>query len=287
MDCAVLIDGSLVPLEQASVSVLDRGFLYGDSVFESLRTYAAKPFALDRHLARLQRSAERVKIRVPVSLAVLAEEVQRGLAALGASESYVRLTLTRGTGRALGLDPELSSAPLRVILITPFSPPPRELYEQGAFAITFRSERPSDAAGVADAKVGNYLLAVLAMDRAREAGAHEALIEDSHGQVLEGSTSNLFAVIGQRLVTAPESAAILPGITRSVVLELARARGLPLELRALHKAELPELEEAFICSSLRELVPVVRIDGHPVGPGLPGPITRELLLGFRQAALSA
>ena len=284
MECAVLIDGSLVPVERASVSVFDRGFMYGDSVFESLRTYGGVPFALDRHLERLQRSAARVALRLPVTLTELREEVERGLAALGADESYVRLTVTRGIGRGLGLDPTLADAPLRVILVTPFAQPAPELYERGTTAICFRSERPSDAAGVADAKIGNYLLGVLAMARAREQGAQEALIEDAHGHLLEGATSNFFVVMGERLVTAPETAAILPGITRARVLELARSRGLRVELRAIRKLELPSFEEAFVCSSLRELVPVVRIDGHPVGSGVPGPVTRDLLLAFRQLA---
>ncbi len=279
-----MIDGVLVPPERAQVSVFDRGFLYGDSVFESLRSYQGSLFSLDEHLARLKRSAERVAIALPVSLATLRTEMHHALRVHGSPDSYLRLTLTRGMGRSLGLDPELAGEPLRVLLVTALSHPPVEIYEQGIAAITYRGERPSDAAGVADAKVGNYLLAVLAMRAARARGAREALIEDSHGQLLEAAASNLFAVFAGKLVTAPESAAILAGITRGHVLELARAAGTKVELRPIAKSELASAQEVFVCSSIRELVPVVSIDGEPVGSGNPGPMTRELLRAYRARA---
>ena len=187
MATTVMIDGRLVAPEQAHVSVFDRGFLYGDSVFESLRTYGGEPNALGEHLARLQRSAERVLIPLPVALAELEAEVRRAIAAHAVRECYVRLTLTRGIGRALGLDPELALSPLRVVLISDFEPPPAELYEQGIAAITFRVERPNDVAGASEAKLGNYLVAVLALREARAAGAREALLEDARGNVAEAA----------------------------------------------------------------------------------------------------
>jgi len=280
----VMIDGRIVPPEQASVSVFDRGFLYGDSVFESLRSYGGVLFALDAHLTRLQRSAERVFIPLPLSLEALKQEIEQAVREHGAGEHYVRVTLTRGVGRSLGLDPELADQPLRVVMVTELAVPPNETYERGIAAITFRAERPSDAPAVADAKTGNYLLAVLAMRSARERSAHEALIEDHAGNILEGATSNVFAVIHGKLRTAPDTAAILPGITRGFVLALAKDAGLAVELRAIAKAELALADEVFVCSSIRELVPVVRIDGNPVGPGIPGPITFDLLRRFREAA---
>jgi len=279
-----MINGVLVPPERAQVSVFDRGFLYGDSVFESLRSYQGIPFALDEHLARLKRSADRVAIALPVSLATLRNEVRHALSVHGSPNSYLRLSLTRGTGRSLGLDPELADEPLRVLLVTALAQPPAELYEHGISAITYRGERASDAAGVADAKVGNYLLAVLAMRAARARGARDALIENSQGQILEGAAANLFAVFSDKLVTAPETAAILPGITRGHVLELARAAGTKVELRAIAKSELGSAQEVFVSSSIRELVPVVTIDGQPVGNGNPGARTRELLRAYRERA---
>ena len=284
MPSTVMIDGQIVPPERALVSVFDRGFLYGDSVFESLRSYGGVLFALDDHLARLERSAARVLIPLPASLEALKREIADAVRAHGQAECYVRLTLTRGIGRALGLDPELADTPLRVVLVTDLTLPPAELYTEGISAITFRAERPSDAPAVADAKIGNYLLAVLAMRAARVRGAREALLEDSTGHILEGATSNVFAVFHGKLCTPPETSAILPGITRAHVIRLARDAGIEVELRPLAKAELVHAAEVFVCSSIRELVPIVRIDDDPVGPGIPGPITRDLLGRFRAAA---
>jgi len=283
MVSTVMIDGKLVPPERAVVSVFDRGFLYGDSVFETLRTYRGKPFDLGMHLGRLERSAARVLIPLPVSLTDLEREVLQAIEAHPSAERYVRLTLTRGVGRSLGLDPELADTPLRVIAVMDLTLPPPELYERGIRAITYRIERASDTIGVADAKIGNYLLAVLAMRAARAAGAQEALLEAANGDLLEGTTSNVFAVFRGKLTTPPESSAILPGITRAHVLELARAAGVPVELRAVPKTELAGADEVFICSSIRELVPVVNVDGQAVGPGVPGPVTRELLGLYRAA----
>lgn len=282
-----MIDGQLVPSERAQVSVFDRGFLYGDSVFESLRSYQGVPFALEEHLARLKQSAERVAMVLPVSIASLRSEMLRTLSEHGTPDSYLRLTLTRGIGRSLGLDPDLAEQPLRVIIVTDLARPPAETYERGISAITYRAERPSDVAGVADAKIGNYLLAVIAAREARTRGAREALIEDRAGQVLEGATSNVFAIFSGTLVTAPDTAAILPGITRRRVLSLAQSLGLNVELRAIAKAELASAQEVFITSSLRELVPVVTIDGKSVGNGSPGAITQELLRAYRELAARA
>lgn len=284
MRSTVMIDGRLVAAESAQVSVFDRGFLYGDSVFESLRSYHGVPFALDEHLARLKRSAERVAIDVPVALETLRSEMLAALTAHGTSDSYLRLTLTRGTGRSLGLDPELAEKPLRVILVTDLVQPPAEIYELGISAITHRVERPGDVAGVAEAKIGNYLVAVMAMRAARALGAREALLEDRYGHILEGAASNFFAVFSGVLVTAPQSAPILSGITREQVLSLARARDLKVDLRPIARLELASADEAFVTSSIRELVPVVSIDGLRVGDGTPGPVTRELLRAYREHA---
>ncbi|HWZ93541.1 MAG TPA: aminotransferase class IV, partial [Polyangiaceae bacterium] len=270
---------------QAVISVFDRGFLYGDSVFEALRTHHGRLALLDAHLERLARGAHSVLISLPVPLSTLREEVLAAVRAHAAPECYVRLMLTRGTARALGLDPELAETPRRVVLVTELKLPPPEVYERGIAAITFRVERPSDAPSVASAKIGNYLVSVLAMRKARELGAGEALLEDARGDILEGSTSNVFAVFAGTLVTPPESAAILPGITRARVLEAAREAGIPVELRAVARAELAHADEVFVTSSIREIVPVVKLDAEPVGSGTPGPVARELLRRYR-AALS-
>jgi branched-chain amino acid aminotransferase len=286
MHSLVAIDGQIVPAERAQISVFDRGFLYGDSVFETLRTYGGVPFALTDHLSRLAQSAERVLIPLPVSLEQLGQEILDAVRAAQHPESYVRVMVTRGQGDSLGLDPELAHRPVRIVIVMPLVAPPARYYEDGISTVSYRTERIADATEAAGAKLGNYLMAVLAMRTARQAGADEALILDRAGNVLEGTTSNVFAVSGGKLVTAPEDAAILVGITRARVLGIARELGLAVEERPLPLAELCASDEAFITSSIREIVPVVRVDGHPIGSGRPGPATLRLLQHFREKVTS-
>jgi branched-chain amino acid aminotransferase len=277
-----MIDGRPVAPEGAKVSVFDRGFLYGDSVFETLRTYGGRPFALERHLARLARSAARVFIELPVSIEQIGREVESAVVGAGNAESYVRVTLTRGVGEALGLDPGLSRHPLRVVIVTPLQAPAATLYEHGVAVVTFHGARVTDDSSATGAKVGNYLTAVLASRQMRAAGAAEALLVDRRGCVVEGATSNVFAVLDDgTLVTPPEEDGILLGITRETVLEVAAELGLRCRLASLPLSDVKAAAEVFVCSSIRELLPVVSIDGSPVGRGRPGPITRQLLSAFR------
>ncbi|WP_437508234.1 aminotransferase class IV [Sorangium sp. So ce1099] len=299
----VSIDGVILRPEEARVSVYDRGFLYGDSVFETIRTYGGEPFALDEHLARLERSAERIAIALPIPRDELGREVRalvRAATAAGASaeagaaaplESYVRVMLTRGSG-PLGLDPALAGAPLRVILVEPLKPLPGALYRDGISVITTRTQRAGDAAP--GAKISNYLESLLALREARAAGAHEALILDPSGHVVEGTTSNVFLVErrppahegaedpGFLLITPPREAGILVGITRANVIDVAGELGMPVCCEPVTMSRLLAAEEVFITSSLREIVPVVRVDAHPIGAGAPGPRTRALHTAFRE-----
>ncbi len=276
------IDGVLSPLDEARVSVRDRAFLYGDSVFETLRTYGGRPFALDEHLGRLERSAGLVFIDMPVAREVLVKEIHEAIAAAGNEESYIRVMVTRGSGE-LGLDPGLAVKPLRVVLVTELHAPGAAAYADGISAITHAVRRPADATSVAGAKIGNYLTSVLAMRDARAAGAQEALVVDASSRVVEGATSNVFFAAGGRIITPPLDAGILPGITRARVLEAANAIGVSVELRAPGIEELPRFDEIFISSSIRELLAVVRLDGRVVGSGVPGALYRRLLDAFHRA----
>jgi branched-chain amino acid aminotransferase len=280
----VLIDGRPSPPEAATISVFDRGFLYGDSVFEALRTYGGRPFALERHLQRLAESAARVFIDLPVSLQQLGREVHSAIVGAGNPESYVRLTVTRGVGETLGLDPGLARHPLRVVIVTPLKSPPAETYRDGVAVTTYRTERVTDHSAAAGAKVGNYLTAVLAIRQARAVGAAEALIVDGRGSVVEGATSNVFVVLGDgTLVTPPESDGILLGITRETVLAVAAELGVPIQQQSLPLDVVKKAAEVFVSSSIRELVPVVSVDGTAIGAGKPGPTTLRLLTAFREA----
>ncbi|WP_437914518.1 aminotransferase class IV [Sorangium sp. So ce302] len=312
----VSIDGVIHRPEEARVSVYDRGFLYGDSVFETIRTYGGEPFALEEHLARLERSAERIAIALPIPRDELGREVvallraataagsagatagsagaQGSASAAGSAaplESTIRVMLTRGSG-PLGLDPSLAGAPLRVILVEPLKSLPGGLYREGMSVITIRTQRAGDAAP--GAKVSNYLESLLALREARAAGAHEALILDPSGHVVEGTTSNVFLVErrpaahegaedpGYLLITPPKEAGILVGITRAHVMHVAGELGMPVCCEPVTMARLLAAEEVFITSSLREIVPVVRVDANTIGAGVPGPKTRALHAAFRR-----
>jgi branched-chain amino acid aminotransferase len=277
----VMINGELRPPEAQVISVFDRGFLYGDSVFETLRTYRGVPFELHEHLARLARSASLVFIELPISLDALEAELLRALHAAQNPESYIRLMVTRGQG-ALGLDPGLAERPNRVMIVQPLSPPAAHLYTAGIAAISYRTQRQVDATSAVGAKVGNYLVSVLAMREASRVGALEALIVDARGCVLEGGSSNVFLVERGTLVTPDVSAGVLAGITRAQVLEVAKTLGIGVQLRTPNLDEAYQADELFISSSIRELMPVVRLDERTIGDGTPGPVFARLLAAFRQ-----
>lgn len=280
MGRAVSIQGIVTAPAEAKVSVYDRGFLYGDGVFETLRTYRGAPFALGEHLERLDASARAVGIALPASRDVLAAEVMDLLAIADNPESSVRIMITRGEG-PLGLDPSLATSPLRVMLAEPAAPLSAAIYRDGVAVSTARTERAADAAP--GAKVTNYLAGMLELQRAKARGAHEALLLDAEGRVLEGVTSNFFVVRDGELITA-QVGAILAGITRAHVMRCAASLGIATREEATRVSDLRDVTEAFLTSSLREIVPVVRVDAEVIGDGRPGPLTRRLHAAFREAA---
>ncbi len=275
----VYIDGRRVREGEAKISVFDRGLLYGDSVFETIGTHAGRPFMLVEHIRRLRHSAELVYIDLSVDDATLCSEVETAVAESGHPECYLRLTVTRGVG-GLGLDPSLSEHPCRILIVTPLQRPALEAYADGVSAISYRTQRTAESTQASGAKVGNYLVAVLAMRQAKPANANEALIVNSEGQVVEGATSNVFARFGQELVTPPESAGILPGITRQLVLEVAERSRIAVSYRCPKLSEISSSDEIFITSSVREVLPIVKLDGCSVGDGRPGPYYRQISAGY-------
>lgn len=286
MGTIVLINGRTFSPVDAKISVFDRGLLYGDSVFETIGTYGGKPFALSEHLQRLRRSAELVYIPLTASDEEMAREVTASLAAAQNAESYIRLIVTRGSGD-LGLDPALAADPQRILIVTPLHRPSPETYANGVKAVTARTHRATDASDAVGAKVGNYLVAVLAMRKAQAASANEALIVDRDGNVIEGATSNLFWVEAGQLCTPPLSAGILDGITRGVVLEAAKQLGLEVTLDAPKVDRLLAAKEIFITSSIRQVLSVVEVDGHRIADGRPGPIYQRLFERFLELVQAA
>lgn len=280
MPIRVNVNGAIRGPEEAHVSGLDRGFLYGDSIYEVIRTYGGVPYALRAHLDRLWRSAELLGIAIPADRADLAGRIRATIDAAGNEESYVRIVVTRGAGD-IGLDPALAVDPLVVVLVAPLRPIPPE-WESAGIRVDFVPVGRGPSGSVpGGAKSGNYLANLMALGRARRAGAEEAILVDTDGHVTEGASSNIFAVAGGTLVTPSLASGILEGITRRTVLDLARSIPLPIEERTMHPAEFLAADEVFITSTLREVVPVVRIGEHPVASGNRGPITLDLLRRFR------
>jgi branched-chain amino acid aminotransferase len=278
----VWLDGQQVSPGEARVSIFDRGFLYGDSVFEVMRTYGGKIFALGMHLARLERSAGRVGISLPISLEMLAQEVEAALDASASPEAKIRVVVTRGEG-PLSLDPTTAGVPTRVAIVSPLAAPPPSLYEQGvSVALVAGGALPGSPA--AGAKASNYLANLLAAHEARGRGAYEAFLVGPAGELREGATSNVFLVRHGQLVTPRPEAGILEGVTRAAVFEAARRLGIDVQEDVLFASDVYGADECFLTSSLREIVPVVRTDGLTLGAGRPGKLTRRLHAEFRELA---
>jgi len=296
MPAVVNVDGTLLPPADAKVSVFDRGFLYGDSVYEVVRTYGGRPFELDAHLRRLAHSAERIALAPRWDAVRIERELLRTLAASrgedpadpgaapwNAGERYARVVMTRGAGE-IGLDPALAVDPTAIVIVQPLRGPPAQAYAEGVKAAVVGVQRVSPRAVDPSAKTGAHLNHVLAVREARAAGAHEALLTDERGFVTEGSSSNVFCVRGGRLATPPLAAGILAGVTRGFVLRIARDLGVATDEIALAPADLEAADEVFITSTGREIVPVSRLGDRPIGGGRPGPVTRRLHAEFRRRA---
>jgi len=282
-DGVVDIDGVLHPAREARISVFDRGFLYGDSAFEVVRTYGHVPFRGREHLERLERSCARLRMALPVAIAELEARIARAVAASGQPECWLRVVVTRGAG-PIGMDFSPELAPSVVIFALPLKVPDERLYRDGIAVGLVHTIRTVDGTKAAGAKTSNYLASMLALDEVKQRGCQEAIILGSRGEVVEGATSNVFAVHAGLLHTPPISAGILEGITRRTVLELARARGMRCEEREMSPQDLLGADEVFITSSIREVVPVTRVDGVAIGGGRPGAVVAELLDGYRERA---
>lgn len=281
MPTIVSINGEICAESEAKISVFDRGFLYGDSVFEVYRTYDGVPFAEREHLERLERSADRLLIPMPTTQQELAREARAAHVASGNTDSYLRLVITRGSG-PLTYDLTTAKEPTRVIIVAPVPTVPEAHYREGVAVRIMQVSRPTDDPQAAGVKASNYLANLLAVHQAKQQGAHEAIITGRGGEVLEGASSNVFVVSHGRLRTPRTEAGILAGITRATVLEAARSIGLPIDEEALFPADLYAADEVFITSSIREVVPVVKVDDCIIGDGRPGLVAAKLHAAYRQ-----
>jgi branched-chain amino acid aminotransferase len=286
VNAAVNVNGRMFDRDHAVVSVFDHGFLYGEGVYEVLRTYAGEPFLFGRHMRRLRRSAEMMTLDVPLSNDQIAVRIRETIAAAGLGEgreAYVRLMVTRGVGE-LSYDPAACTDPTVVIIVKPHVDPPREAYERGVKAALVSIVRNHPGTVTPVIKSNNLLNSALAMQEAVRAGAFEGIMRNYQGDLAECTTANLFIVKDGRALTPPLDAGLLPGITREFVFEVGRGVGIPVEEKRLRDEDLFAADEAFLTSTTREVLPITRVDDHSIGNGRPGPVTVELLAEFRKCA---
>jgi branched-chain amino acid aminotransferase len=277
------VNGVITSAQEARVSILDNGFTFGDSVYETLRTYNSRPFRLDLHLRRLRISAGRLGIDIPMDDPALSRTLDALLGKAANPESYIRLIVTRGVGD-ISYRFERVAGPTVVMAVKPFEPPSEAEVREGCtvFVVSIRRNHP-DALDPA-IKSCNLLNSVLAVREAQKKGGAEAILLNQRGEVAEGASSNIFIVKKDALLTPPLNAGILPGITRVVVLEIASRLGIPAREETVTLPALAGADEAFLTSTVREILPIRAVDGRPVGSGRPGPLTERVRAAFREYA---
>ena len=289
MTAIVNVNSRISDEREAVIPVLDHGFLYGEGVYETLRTYNERPFLLDRHLRRLRTSAEMISLNVPLTDdqfdARIAATERAAATRLGArsSEWYIRILLTRGVGE-LTYDPAACPTPSVVIIVKPFEAPKPEAYEQGVAVALVSIMRNHPRSLNPLIKSNNLLNNALAMQEAVRRGAFEGVMRNYRDELSECTTANLFVVKNGQALTPPLDAGLLAGITREFVFELGPAEGIPVRDAVLRDHDLFDADEAFLTSTTRELVPITRADDRVIGSGRPGPVTRRLLEAFRREA---
>ena len=277
----IFMNDRLVPEEEARVSVFDHGLLYGDGVFEGLRSYAGRVFRLDAHLDRLWASARAICLEIPLPKDTVATAVNDTLAANKLTDGYVRLVVTRGAG-GLGLDPNRTKNPQVIVIADTISLYPAEFYTQGLKIVTAATQRVQSAALSPRIKSLNYLNNIMAKLEGLRAGCVEALMLNHKGEVAECTGDNVFVVRSGKLLTPPPDAGILEGITRNAVMELAHAAGIDCREATLTRHDLYTADECFLTGTAAEVIPVVDIDGRSIGTGTPGPITARLTADFHK-----
>jgi branched-chain amino acid aminotransferase len=289
MTAVANINGRICNEREAVVSVFDQGFLFGDGVYEVIRTYDGEPFQLDRHLRRLRASAGMLSLKVAATDAEFETRIRDTIAAFKAgpgpagTDYYVRILLTRGVGD-MSYDPAASPSPTTVIIVRPLSPTAPEVFEKGVTIALVSIVRNHPGSVSPLIKSNNLLNNAMAMQEAIRRGAFEGLMRNFRGELAECAQSNIFIVREGGLLTPPLAAGILPGITREFILEFAPAAGIPAAEATLRDGDLFAADEAFLSVTTREIVPVVRVDDRVIGGGTPGPVTRALAAELRRRA---
>ncbi len=275
----IYLNNRFVKDEEAVISVFDHGFLYGDGVYETIRSYGSRIFMRDQHLARLRRSADAIGLTIPIPELtwpdLLHELMARNNIGNAQQDAYLRITISRGAGD-IGLDPALCPTPTVVIMAKPLHPPTPEQYRTGVSLIVAKTRRNLPSALSPQIKATNFLNNILAKREAIAAGAFDSILLNWESHVTECTVSNLFFVRTGRLCTPALACGLLDGITRDIVLSLARETRMPIDqgyfgIEAIHKAD-----ECFLTNTSMEVMPVTMVDGHQVGNGTPGLLTQQL-----------
>jgi branched-chain amino acid aminotransferase len=277
----IYLSGELVDKENAKISVYDHGLLYGDGVFEGMRSYGGKVFRLEQHMVRLWNSAKAIWLEIPITKEAMGKAVNDTLVANGIKDGYIRLVVTRGAG-TLGLDPNRCSHPQVIVIADKIELYPEDFYRNGMEIVTASTMRNHPGALNPRIKSLNYLNNILAKIEGLKAGCIEALMLNQKGEVAEATGDNIFLVREGVLQTPPLDAGILEGITRDAVIELARGAGIEVREMPLTRHDVYIADECFLTGSAAEVIPVVKIDSRPIGDGKPGAITRDLMTRFRK-----
>jgi branched-chain amino acid aminotransferase len=283
MSRLIYINGEYFPQTEAKVSVFDHGLLYGDGVFEGLRSYQGKVFRLEEHVRRLYESALAICLEIPLSRKAMCDAINEAVKKNSISDGYIRVVVTRGAG-SLGLDPNRCSNPQVIIIADSISLYPQELYEHGLEIITTSITRNHPSALSPRIKSLNYLNNILAKIEGLKAGCIEALMLNHKGEVAECTGDNIFLVRDGVLSTPPLDAGILDGVTRRAVIELALAADITVNEVAITKHDVYVADECFLTGTAAEVIPVVKVDDRPIGTGKPGPVTLTLKERFHKLA---
>ncbi len=277
----IYLDGRYVPPEEARVSVFDHGLLYGDGVFEGIRSYNGRVFKLDEHLKRLYDSAKAIMLEIPLTPDEMEDVVLETLRRNELRDAYIRLVVTRGVGD-LGLDPAKCPKPTVFVIAGKIALYPPEYYEKGLDIVTVATRRNLVEALNPRVKSLNYLNNILAKLEGKLAGVVEVLMINSEGYVVECSGDNIFMWKDNVLVTPPSYVGILEGVTRNTVMEIARGLGLDVQEQVFTRHDLYIADECFLTGTAAELIPVVKIDGRVIGTGTSGVVTRKLHAAFHE-----
>ena len=277
----IYLDGKLVDEKDAKISVFDHGFLYGDGVFEGIRSYGFLVFKLKEHIDRLFESAHSIMLKIPLSKKEMAEAIIKTLKANGLKDAYIRIVISRGKGD-LGLDPRKCKQASVVIIADTIALYPKELYDKGIEIVTVPTIRNLCEALNPQIKSLNYLNNILAKIEAINAGCQEALMLDHLGYVAECTGDNIFVVKKGELYTPPQCMGTLRGITRDTVLDIARKKKIPTNEHVLTRHELFISDECFLTGTAAEIVPVVKVDGRVIGDAKPGKTTKTIMKEFKK-----